>query len=187
MDNGHSNAIFSGNPEAGHPEVNNPEVDDNLNAENWQESLKEAVPAGMPTPEQLANTEIASTEDAGLFSAENPQAPTNSDSQPLKNPEKPQELGQIIPASPMTPPPAKSSAEAAANSINQTLPSVKIVDGRLNDTAKVDQALTELSQTEDLNNFYEEVRGQSNPNSFMDETLSSFNRVIGQDQAGGAA
>ena len=40
MDNGRKGAIFSSSPE----------LYDNLNTENWQESLKEAVPAGMPTP-----------------------------------------------------------------------------------------------------------------------------------------
>ena len=135
MDNGHHNAIFSGSPEVG----------DDLNTENWQESLKEATPAGMPTPEELsAPEEIASTEDAGLYSDEEPLAPDAL------------ELGQITP---VTSP--SQSLPTAPTTYQDEISPIRIDGDRMSKSGieKVDRALEELGQDRLLSPFYDKIRG----------------------------
>lgn len=157
MDNGHHNAIFSVNPD----------VDDNLNEENWQRSLEISAPAGMPTPEQLmtpeqmASQEIASTEDAGLYSAENSLTPDNQtytaqENQAIKTPENSQEMGQIIPINSAAP--NVSSPESYQQN---NITSIEINGDQMSKSGieKVDNAIGKLGQDHQLSPFYDEIRG----------------------------
>lgn len=135
MDNGHKGAIFSSNPEMGN----------DLNTENWQESLKEATPAGMPAPEELGTSEeIATTEDAGLYSAEEPLTPDAL------------ELGQIIPATSPS-----QSLPTAPTTYQDEISPIRIDGDRMSESGieKVDRALGELGQDRLLSPFYDKIRG----------------------------
>lgn len=176
MDNGHNNAIFGGNPDMG----------GSLNEENWQRSLEISAPVDMPAPEQVAKTEIASTEDAGLYSAENALAPDNStpaapENQTINIPENPYELGQItsteVPVDPANPAFAKPPKYNPVN--------IKTTGDHLDKSTvpEINNIIEELSQTGDLNNFYDEIRGTDEKPGMMEANLqNSFNRKLGQDQ-----
>ena len=155
MDNGHHNAIFSSNPD----------MDDNLNLENWQESLKEAVPAGMPTPEELGTSEdIATTEDAGLYSAETLNTPDAS------------ELGQITPIEQ-----PKTVTENLPQNYNPV--NIKTTGDKLEKSTipEIDNIITELNQTGNLSNFYDEIRGTDEKPGMMETNLkNSYNRKLGE-------
>lgn len=158
MDNGHHNAIFSGSPEVG----------DDLNTENWQESLKEATPAGIPTPEELsAPEEIASTEDTGLYSAEEPLTPDALG------------LGQITPVEqPKMPKPITENTSQKYNPVN-----IKTTGDKLEKSTipEIDNIITELNQTGNLSNFYDEIRGTDEKPGMMEVNLkNSYNRELGE-------
>ena len=170
MDNGHHNAIFSGSPEVG----------DDLNTENWQESLKEATPAGIPTPEELsAPEEIASTEDAGLYSAENTLAPdysTPSADESVNTPENLPELGQITSIEQ-----PKITVENTPQKYNPV--NIKTTGDKLEKSTipEIDNIITELNQTGNLSNFYDEIRGTDEKPGMMEVNLkNSYNRELGE-------
>lgn len=162
MDNGHHNAIFS-----------SPDVDDNLNEENWQRSLEISAPAGMPTPEQI----IASGENAEkneLSTPENtntPNAPAPENPIPLENP---QPFGQITPISGPQP---QSANPKTYNPVD-----IKTTGDRLEKSTipVIDNAISELNQTGNLSNFYDEIRGMTEVN-----LNNSFNRKLYDNGAGG--
>lgn len=161
MDNGHKGAIFSSNPEMGN----------DLNTENWQESLKEATPAGMPTPEELgASEDIATTEDAGLYSAEEPLTPDAL------------ELGQITPVDqPQMPKTTTDITPQKYNPVNIRTTGDKLEKSTI---PEIDNIITELNQTGNLNNFYDEIRGTDEKPGMMEINLkNSYNRQLGEREA----
>ena len=170
MDNGHHNAIFSGNPD----------VDDNLNEENWQQSLEISAPAGMVAPEQLANTEIATTEDAGLYSAENSLTPDNQATLATNlEIQNTPELGQITPIE--QPKPTTEIAPQKYNPVN-----IKTTGDKLEKSTipEVDNIINELNQTGNLNNFYDEIRGTDAKPGMMEINLeNSYGRKLGEREA----
>ena len=170
MDNGHKGAIFSSNPEMGN----------DLNTENWQESLKEATPAGMPAPEELsAKEDIATTEDAGLYSAEEPLTP---DTKTHLAEGDPYELGQITPVDqPQMP---KTTADITPQKYNPV--NIRTTGDKLEKSTipEIDNIITELNQTGNLNNFYDEIRGTDEKPGMMEINLkNSYNRQLGEREA----
>lgn len=172
MDNGHHNAIFSSNPD----------VDDNLNEENWQKSLEISAPAGMPTPEELgASEDIASTEDAGLYSAENAvtpdySTPTPQEAQSINTPENLPELGQITPINQ-----PKITTGQVAQKYNPV--NIKTTGDKLEKSTipEIDNIISELNQTGNLSNFYDEIRGSDEKPGMMEANLqNSYGRKLGE-------
>lgn len=162
MDNGHRNAIFSGNPD----------MENSLNEENWQRSLEISTPVDLPAPEKIAentvNQEIATTEDAGLYSAENVSTP------------KEQELGQITPIDQ----PKPATELTGPQKYNPT--NIKTTGDKLEKSTipEVDNIINELNQTGNLNNFYDEIRGTDEKPGMMETNLeNSYGRKLGEREA----
>lgn len=193
MDNGHSkgnteNPYFTAGAGNILPEVND-DLENSIDKEEWQRSLEISTPAGMPTPEQIANTEIASTEDAGLYTAENPTSndstSTPQESKIIKMPENPYELGQIAPADPISP---KNPTPEAPRKYN--VANIKTTGDKLEKSTipEVDNVISELNQTGNIKNFYDEVRGTNEKPGMMEANLrNSYHRELGQDQQRRAA
>ena len=171
MDNGHHNAIFSSNPD----------VDDNLNLENWQRSLEISAPVDMPAPEQLVNTNIATTEDAGIYSAEDALVPDNQSPlvQESESQENPYELGQIT--SVEQPQTTTKQPTQKYNPVN-----IKTTGDKLEKSTipEIDNTITELNQTGNLSNFYDEIRGSDEKPGMMETNLkNSYGRKLGEGEA----
>lgn len=139
MDNGRKGAIFSSNPE----------LDDNLNTENWQESLKEAVPAGLPTPEQiLPKTETVEE------STETPKdTMSDTPTEPIPTPTEEPSLGQIVQF-----PTSKNQAQDKVVPFNPK--NIKTNGDYLSPAAiiEIDKLKEKLNQDGDLNSFYNDTR-----------------------------
>ena len=163
MDNGHNGAIFSSNPE----------MDDNLNTENWQESLKEAVPAGMPTPEQiLPKTETEFTgEEPPVTETSAIGTPTKEDRAVAFTPEELNPaLGQITPVTMPNPP---HNTVKPYNPTNIKTTGDYLDKGSLAEIEKLEE---KLNQDGDLNSFYDQTRELTEVN--LD---NSFARKLYQD------
>lgn len=156
MDNGRKGAIFSSNPE----------LDDNLNTENWQESLKEAVPAGLPTPEQiLPKTETVEE------STETPKdTMSDTPTEPIPTPTEEPSLGQITP---VTMPNPSHDTVKPYNPTNIKTTGDYLDKGSLAEIEKLEE---KLSQDGDLNSFYYHTRDLTEIN--LD---NSFSRKLYQD------
>jgi len=181
MDNGHQNAIFSSNPE----------VDDNLNEENWQRSLEISAPVDLPAPDQIAKTNLATENIESLTPAAAPAVtPENSSenapvsesfSSPgnLVTPPNPTELGQIVPV--MQGPNRQSSSTTTPQKYNPT--NIRTTGDRLEKSTipEIDNIITELNQTGNLNNFYDEIRGSDEKPGMMEVNLeNSYGRKLGE-------
>lgn len=153
-----------------------------LNQDDWQRSLEISAPTSLPTPEALqekANDFFTEENTVGNFPGtsgnENTEEPPVVDSQPPETPANPDELGQITPIS--TPAPTLSSENKSFNSSN-----IRTTGDHLEKSTipEIDSAISELNQTGNLNNFYDEIRGEG---SMLDANLrNSFNRKLGDDQ-----
>ena len=158
-------------------EDNSYKPEDNLDEENWQQSLEISAPLHMPTPAEAAKLpELPEQE------------PKNTSEAPIKTPK--------IPEFPNFSPPEDANSKLGEittieNSIN--LPevkkqssynpdSIKTTGDKLEKSsiAEVDNAITELSQTGNLSNFYEEIRSMTEVN-----LNNSFNRKLYQNNAEG--
>lgn len=169
MDNGHRNAIFSGNPD----------MENSLNEENWQRSLEISAPAGMPTIEKIATPEqeIATTEDVGLYSAENITTPDTQTTESL------QELGQITPIETTH---TNQVGPVAGVSQKYNPINIKTTGDRLEKSTipEIDNIINELNQTGNLNNFYDEIRGTDAKPGMMEINLeNSYGRKLGEREA----
>ncbi|MBR3324091.1 hypothetical protein IKG24_00935 [Candidatus Saccharibacteria bacterium] len=184
MDNGRTNAIFSNS------EPNNPIQPEGLDEKDWQRSLEISAPADMPTPEALQekandfftkeNTVSNFSDSSEQTATENQNIPENqpSESQPLENLSQPNELGQIttIAAPSITPTSENKSFNTAK---------IKTTGDHLEKSTipEIDRAINELNQTGNLNNFYDEIRGEG---GMTDANLNnSFNRKLGDNQSTG--
>lgn len=180
MDNGHHDAIFSGNPDMG----------SSLNEENWQQSLEISAPVDMPAPEQIATPEqmanlgqlagqkIATTEDAGLYSAENASTP---DSQTPAAQENTYELGQVTPINQPAPAQVQESAPQKYNPMNIRTTGDKLEKSTV---PEIDNIISELNQTGNLSNFYDEIRGTDEKPGMMETNLqNSYGRKLGEGEA----
>lgn len=189
MDNGHpkgniENPYFTAGVGNISPDVNG-DLGNSIDKEDWERSLEISAPVGMPAPEQITNTEIANTEDAGLYSAENitpdSPAPKAQENQTIKTLENPYELGQITPmGAPVDPSNPALAKPQKYNPVN-----IRTTGDYLEKSTipEIDNIIEELSQTGDLNNFYDEIRGTDEKPGMMETNLqNSFNRKLGQDQ-----
>ena len=144
----------------------------------------------MPTPEALqekANDFFTKENTVGNFpdsseqtAAENQNIAENqpSESQPLENLSQPNELGQITTIA------APSIAPTSENKSFNTA-KIKTTGDRLEKSTipEIDRAINELNQTGNLNNFYDEIRGEG---GMTDANLNnSFNRKLGDNQSTG--
>ena len=157
-------------------EDNTYKSEDNLDEENWKQALDISKPVGIPNP----------TEAAKLPESPEP-GPKNTSEPPVKTPK--------IPDFPNFKPPEDNESKLGEittieNSIN--LPEVKKSSSYNPDSIKttgdkletssiteVDNAITELNQTGNLSNFYEEIRSMTEAN-----LNNSFNRKLYQDNTG---
>lgn len=187
MDNGHpkgntENPYFTAGEGIFSPEIN-PDLENSIDKEDWERSLEISTPAGMPAPEQIANTEIANTEDAGLYSAEElPSADSQKvDEQAVRTPENPYELGQITPIGHA----GLNQSTLLEGLQNDDSGTIRIEGDRMNKSGieKIDNAIEKLDQDHQLSPFYDEIRGTDKEPGMVGTTLqNSFNREIGQDQ-----
>ena len=163
-------------------EANDVQPENNLDEENWQQALNISKPLDMPSPSKIAEA-VKIAESVNATEAANIQPPT---------PEQPAN----IPKLPDFKPPENNAPELGQittieNSIN--LPEVKKQQGynpnnikttgdklERSSIAEVDSAITELNQTGNLSNFYEEIRSMTEVN-----LNNSFNRKLYQDNPGG--
>lgn len=164
-----------------------------LNQEDWQRSLEISAPTSMPTPETLqekANEFFTPENTVGNF-PDSPEAaeerPTTEsqplENQPLENQVNPSELGRITPV--FTP--NQSNTPEASERRNFNSINIRTTGDHLEKSTipEIDSAIDELSQTGNLSNFYDEIRGEG---SMLDANLNnSFNRKLGDDQLGGGA
>lgn len=159
---------------------------ENLNQDDWQRSLEISAPASMPTPEDLqakSDSFFNSENTVGNFPTTEEEAVENqadSDNEPPLDQTIPdsQELGRITPIA--TPTPTTTNTQLSYNPVN-----IKTTGDRLEKSTipEIDSAINELNQTGDLNNFYNEIRGEG---GMTDANLSnSFNRKLGSDQSVG--
>lgn len=184
MDNGHPKNVGNILPEA------NAESNNGLDEKEWQRALEISTPAGMPTPENLTKTELASTEDTELFTPENsapdglaPDNSTTPDKIAPQAPENPYKLGQITPITPIDPNQPVKIPSQKYNAAN-----IKTTGDKLEKSTipEIDNLIDELNQTGDLNNFYDEIRGTDEKPGMMEANLhNSFNRKLGADGQGG--
>ena len=165
-------------------EANDFQPENNLDEENWQQALDISKPVHLPSPTKITEiTEVAkNSETAAGVSSEKPPITEVSESKPLtsvpefpnfKPPEdKGPELGQIatIENSINLPEVRKES--------NYNPDSIKTTGDKLEKSSitEVDNAITELNQTGNLGNFYEEIRSMTEVN-----LNNSFNRKLYQD------
>ena len=162
MDNGHKNAIFSVNPD-----MENSLNQENWSEENWQHSLEISKPLDMPAPEKFEKVEtpvIVSEAPVKTLEA----APIASSLE--RNTPEDQPLGQITPTTPQINP--------AITRVNYNPANIRTTGDHLEKTTlkEVDGVIERLSQTGDLNNFYEEIRGED---SMLEANLNnSFNRKL---------
>lgn len=172
--------------------------DDNLNAENWQRSLEISTPVDLPTPEKLAavteaiystpepaeiNPASAETTptayEAPIISSEaSTAAPEQFQPQPQAQmgPQIPTELGQITSISaPINTP----SQNQSYNPVN-----IKTTGDKLEKSSitEVDNAISQLNQTGNLSDFYDQIRGMTEVN-----LNNSFNRKLGDNSLSGGA
>lgn len=175
MDNGLGGGIFS-----------SPTPEGSVNESDWQRSLEISAPVDMPAPEQLneqsleqPKEQIATTEDAGLYSAENSltpdsQTPIAQEAQTIKTPEDLPQLGQITPI---------NQPEPGAFSQNYNPVNIKTSGDKLEKSTipEVDNVIAELSQTGNLNSFYDEIRGSDQKPGMMEANLkNSYGRKLGE-------
>lgn len=174
MDIGRSKAIFSSNPD----------LENSLNEENWQKSLEVSKPVDLPAPEKFEETEtpVITSEIASSVPetpAKAPEAiPIASSLERPASSEKPLALGQIVSMSP--------EINQAVTRVNYNPANIRTTGDRLEKTTlfEVNKVVEKLSQTGDLNNFYEEIRGED---GMLEANLNnSFNRKLyGEDDKGG--
>ena len=182
MDNGHpKNSVGNISPEV------NAEPDNSFDEKEWQKALEISTPAGMPAPEKIAKVELASTEDAGLYTAENltsdNPAPIAQENQTLKTSENPNELGQITPISPIG-----TNNPTPENSRKYNVANIKTTGDKLEKSTipEIDNIIEELNQTGNLTNFYDEIRGTDEKPGMMEANLhNSYGRKLGADKQGG--
>lgn len=170
MDNGHKNAIFSSAPA---PE-------DDLNTENWARSLEISAPAGMPSPESFLRPSEPETtpslENINMTPQETrenapyePTPPSESFSKGI-DPLNPVPLGQVTPL--------YRQNDPTVTRVDYDPRNIRTTGDRLEKSTieEVDRAIDRLDQTGDLNNFYEEIRGEG---SMLEANLNnSFNRKL---------
>ncbi len=167
MDNGRKNAIFSGNED----------MANSLNEENWQKSLEISQPVNMPAPEKFEKVETPVT--VPEAPAKTPEAApiASSFERPAVNDQSPA-LGQIVPTGNQN---ALSVTRVNYNPVN-----IRTTGDHLEKTTmeEIGNVIEKLNQTGDLNNFYEEIRGEG---SMLEANLNnSFNRKLyHEDNEGG--
>ncbi len=142
---------------------NGPKIDEKA----WESALELSVPAGLPKPEKFTD----SLEQSGS-SAEAPiDTPKESSAFPLNPFETPngQELGKITSLD-------TASRTGAQPSYGQS--NIRTTGDHLEKSSivEIDNALNELNQTGNLNNFYEEIRSMTEAN-----LNNSFNRKLYHD------
>ena len=160
-------------------EDNNYKPEDNLDEENWQKALDISKPLDMPSPTKIAN--IPETKELGKESSvasetesqRSAGVPELPNFKPLEGSEP--QLGQIA-----TIEKSIDLPEVKKNS-SYNPDSIKTTGDKLETSsiAEVDNAITELGQTGNLSNFYEEIRSMTEVN-----LNNSFNRKLYQDEVG---
>lgn len=175
MDNGHRGIVINPTSDFQHDanfftpgvgdtpaENNDYKPEDNLDEENWQKALDISKPTDMPSPTKVVETSEQDTPELPNFTP-----PETSESK----------LGQIttIENSINMPEVRKES--------NYNPGSIKTTGDKLEKSSiiEVDNAITELNQTGNLSNFYDEIRSMTEVN-----LNNSFNRKLYQDDAGGS-
>lgn len=163
-----TNNLETNNLEAGTPEPDNtPPVDDNLNAENWQRSLEISAPVDMPKPESILSEATKSSEalNPGIIIA-----PESTDK--ITQPAATTELGQVTTIE------NAISVSPVAKQFNYNPTNIKTSGDHLEKSSisEIDNAITELNQTGDLNNFYNEIRGEGGMTEV--NLNNSFNRKL---------
>ena len=161
-------------------------ISDDFDAETWQKSLDISAPTDMPSPESLNS--VGPLNSAESVEPVNPAAnipsetsnsteANNSNTAVLtpenaSQPEPMNSLGQIT-----TIENAVSSTSVAGQPSYEPS-NIRTTGDRLEKSSieEIDKAINELSQTGNLNNFYNEIRGEG---SMLETNLSnSFNRKL---------
>lgn len=121
-------------------------ISDDFNAENWQKSLDISAPLDMPSPETFLTPEATD---------EIPEASRPSEPAKLSEaPEDPNKLGQITTV--------EKPVSLNVSRVNYNPANIKTTGDRLDKATMTEIANVEnrLAETHDLNNFYEEIRGE---------------------------
>ena len=136
---------------------------DDLNQENWEASLNISAPVGMPSPENFGPHEALKQEIL------TPAEPISS-SESLKRSDETPALGQITSIG--------QPAQEAVTRVNYNPAYIRTTGDHLDKATlgELEKVEERLDQTGDLNNFYEEVRGEG---SMLEANLNnSFNREL---------
>lgn len=174
------NPYFTAGAGDASPEINN-DPENSLDEEVWQKSLDVSVPTDLPTPEKplsIPERETSKTESSKIPS---PDAESRS-AESLPPSANPFELGQIAPTTPKT---ITTPAQPVNQSHRYNPAHIKTTGDHLEKTTipEVDNVIEELSQTGDLRNFYDEIRGTDEKPGMVEANLhNSFNRRLGEDK-----
>lgn len=136
---------------------------DDLNQENWEASLNVSAPVGMPSPENFGSHEELKQEIL------TPAEPIPSSESFKKSDEAPV-LGQITSIG--------QPVQEAVTRVNYDPTRIRTTGDHLDRTtlSELEKVEEQLDQTGDLNNFYEEIRGEG---SMLEANLNnSFNREL---------
>ncbi len=161
-------------------------ISDDFNAETWQKSLDISAPTGMPSPESLNSVgplNFAESSESANPATMNPtetSGPTeaNNSGTVVSTPEN---VSQSEPANPLgqiTTIENAISTTPMASQPSYEPSNIRTTGDRLEKSSieEIDKAINELSQTGNLNNFYNEIRGEG---SMLETNLSnSFNRKL---------
>ncbi len=128
--------------------------------ESWQKSLEISAPLDMPMPENCTKVEtpIVSSETPTISTEEAPSlesvATESADTKTVATDAEAPALGQITPV-------GKQSSQAVAR-VNYNPANIRMSGDRLDKAtmAEISNVENQLSQTHDLSNFYEEIRGE---------------------------
>lgn len=203
MDYGQNNGFFTAGVGLSPSEANDFEPENNLDEENWQRSLEISAPVDLPTPPSTQDmaTGIPNTPtpiySSGANSTE-PKEKLDSLGTPNTLSGSLNSFGQRTSNNIETVPTAlqkESSIEntkmgqittianalsvaPVANQPSYNPEYIKTTGDRLDKTsiAEIDKSINELTQTGNLNNFYNEIRGEG---SMLEANLhNSFNRKL---------
>ena len=190
MDNGHRGIVINPTSDFQHDasfftagvgdtpaEDNNYKPEDNLDEENWQKALNISKPVNIPSPTNITET-VGDLETKTGEATPTPERLPNTAKLPNLNPPENKEpkLGEIATIE------NSISLPEAKKQPGYNPDSIKTTGDKLEKSSitEVDNAITELNQTGNLSNFYEEIRNMTETN-----LNNSFNRKLYQDDAGG--
>ncbi|MBQ8985326.1 hypothetical protein IJ076_02090 [Candidatus Saccharibacteria bacterium] len=130
--------------------------DANLNEENWQKSLEISVPTDLPTPEELSRKASGMLSEQPALNPKESQSKTPDISVQSVETEEPVNLGQISTVS-------SQSATGVLSEPSFNKDNIGFEGDHLSRSAiaEIDNSISELNQTRNLSNFYEEIRSMA--------------------------